>query len=269
MVKTQPTGGGMMKILVCVKQVPLVEGIAFRGHADGAATLEVFEEFRMNRFDEFAVEQAVRFKETVPGAQIDVITAGPHRAEDVLRRAMGMGCDEGVHLRTATDSDPGPAVVAAWIAQFARPRKYGMILCGSMTEDGMHGQVGPVLAAYLDLPYATQAIAAELTEDRSRLSVEREIEGGARERLAIRLPALLTVQSGINRPRYPSLSNLLRAHRQVLETVSTDTLEPAAPPVDCLGMVMPAHRRASQRIQGTAYEKAEYVAALLKSKALI
>lgn len=260
---------GIMKILVCVKQVPDVERIVVRDAADGMAALDISNEFRMNRFDEFAVEAAVRIKESMAGASIHVITVGPGRAADVLKRPLGMGADQGIHLKTPTDADPGPAAVAAFIAGYARSRGYRLILCGSMSEDGLNGQVGPMAAAYLNLPYATQVIAIQPAPDPSELSIEREIEGGVREMLAIRLPALLTLQPGINRPRYPSLSRLLRAHRQGVETIPTETLRPAEAWVERLGLMAPPRMRASQVLTGSAREKADRLAAILKEKAFI
>jgi len=260
---------GVMKILVCVKQVPDIERIVVRDGPDGMAALDISGEFRLNRFDEFAVEEAVRIKETMARVHIDAITVGPEPAAQVLKRPMGMGADEGIHLQTSTDKDPGPEAVAAWIATYARPRGYALILCGSMSEDGMHGQVGPMLAARLGLPYATQVIALTPASDPAGLSIEREIEGGVREVLEIRMPALLTIQPGINRPRYPSLSRLLRANRQKLETISTDTLEPVGTLIDCLGLVVPEQRRASQVLTGSALEKADQLTAILKEKAFL
>jgi electron transfer flavoprotein beta subunit len=138
-----------------------------------------------------------------------------------------------------------------------------------MSEDGMNGQAGPMLAAHMDLPYATQVIAITPISDPSELPIEREIEGGVRVMLAIQLPALLTLQPGINRPRYPSLSRLLRAHRQGVETIPAETLGPPVALMDCLGLMVPPRMRASQVLTGSAREKADRLAAILKEKALI
>lgn len=258
-----------MKILVCAKQVPEMEGVAVNTNADGVAVPVNFGRFAMNRFDEFAVEQAVSIKESLEGVQVHVITVGPEQASRILRRAVGMGCDEGIHLLTATDADPGSRAVAAWIAEVAHTMAYDLVLCGSMSEDIMCGQVGPMAAALLDLPYATQVIGMEPAGDLTNVTIEREIEGGAREMMKLPLPALLALQPGINRPRYPSLSNLLRANGKLFNTIFTDTLTFARNQVECLGFVLPEHARAAQVITGPALEKAARVAALLKTKALI
>jgi electron transfer flavoprotein beta subunit len=258
-----------MKILVCVKQVPHIEGVAVKQDNNKMATLEAFGPPRINRFDEFAVEQAVRFKETLTGVHVDVITVGPEPAAQVLKRALGMGADSGIHLLTSTDADPGPEAVSAWIAQFAGPRGYELILCGSMSEDCMTGQVGPMTAALLNLPYATQVMEIQPDRNLAGVSVEREIEGGAREMVFIRLPALLALQPGINRPRYPSLSNLLRANKQGLEIIPTQTLAQGKVNIRRSGFVLPAHERASQLITGSAVEKAAQTAEIMKAKGLI
>lgn len=258
-----------MKILVCVKQVPDLERIVVKGDAHGIATLDTFSRFDMNRFDEFAVEQAVHIKESLKGVHIDVITVGPEKASQVLKRAMGMGSDEGIHLLTATDADPDPEAVAAWIAEFADTGEYDLVLCGSMSEDHMNGQVGPMAAARMDLPYATQVMGMTLDRALKDVTIEREIEGGAREVVKLTLPALLALQPGINRPRYPSLSNLLRANQTVFKTIPIDALEPVMTKVHCMGFRLPTRVRASQVIEGSAPEKAAKLAALLKAKVLI
>lgn len=259
----------VMNILVCVKQVPRMESIVVRESSDSAAILEAPDEFGMNHFDEFAVEQAVQFKSSNPPVHIRALTVGPVRAADVLKRAIGMGCDEGVHLQTASENDPGPAMTAAWIAEYAQTGDYGLIFCGSMSEDGMHGQVGPMVAAHLGWSYATQVIAARFQDREPGLAIEREVEGGVREMVVMGCPALLALQPGINRPRYPSLSNLLRANRQPMAVISVETMASPEDHPTCVGMTVPHRRRASRVLTGSALEKAETVVALLKSKALI
>jgi electron transfer flavoprotein beta subunit len=260
---------GHLRILVCVKQVPEPDGILIDREIDGADRIELPDEYRMNRFDEFAVEEAVRIKEAAVGCHVDVITVGPQRSADVLKRAMGMGADGGIHLQSPPEDDPSPAAVATWIAAYTSTRPYDMILCGTMSEDGMNGQVGPMLATGLDWPYATQVIEMQPSLATQSLMIQKEIESGVREILEVPLPALVAVQPGINLPRYPSLSNLLRANRQALEIIATETLAPAPVSADCLGIIPPVSARDARMIDGTATEKAEQLVALLNARALI
>ena len=258
-----------MNILVCIKQVPELEHITVEQGADGSAVVGELTEFRMNRFDEFAVEAALLIKEALPEVRIDVLTAGPPRASEAIKRAVGMGADQGIHLRSAAGSDPAPAAVSSWIARYAQDKGYALILTGSLSEDGMHGQVGAMTAAHLDLPCATQVIHVQLSDDQSGVTVQREIEGGSREMLCLELPALLALQPGINRPRYPSLSNLLRANRQKLETVDVDSFGELEAPVVRVGMDLPQQARTVEILSGTAQEKAERFLSILREKAFI
>ena len=258
-----------MHILVCVKQVPEIEQLTIHAEADGTVVLGAASELRMNRFDEFAVEAAVGLKETLPGVRIDAVSVGPEAALAVIKRAIGMGADQGALLDSSDRSDPGPAEVARRIARFAGQRQYDLIFTGAWSEDGMNGQVGPMTAALLDLPCATQVMALELDADQRHVAVEREVEGGCRERLQLCLPALLALQSGINRPRYPSLSNLLRANRQPLAIVPDDAEAGNGDPVSCQGLMRPPRSRAGRPLEGTLEEKAAAFWALLKERGLI
>ena len=258
-----------MNILVCVKQVPDVEQITVTEDRDGSAVLGEFAGFHMNRYDEFAVEAAVRLKEATDTVRVDALAVGPEPARDVVKRAIGMGADRGVHLQTADGKDTGPAAVADRIARYAGQKPYALILFGSMSEDGMHGQVGPMTSACLERPCATQVIALKIADDETAVSVEREVEGGARERVHLKLPAVLSLQPGINRPRYPSLSNLLRASRQKMEIISADGLGRVCDPVAYAGAMLPPRTRAGTVLEGTLQEKAGRFITILREKAFL
>jgi electron transfer flavoprotein beta subunit len=258
-----------MNILVCVKQVPDPERLMVTEGRDGAAVIDPPDGFRMNRFDEFAVEAAVRIKEAFVEVGIDILTVGPDRVLDVVKRSIGMGADRGVHLKTPDTVALDPGAVSEWIAQYARHKDYALILTGTLSEDGMHGQVGPMAAAHLGMPVATQVIRLEPNIRGTRVSIEREIEGGVREVLELRLPAVLALQPGINRPRYPSLSNLLRANRQTVETIETQNLRCGSAEVFFMGSVFPPKTRAGRFLEGTLPEKAVQLLSILKENALI
>lgn len=261
-----------MKILVCVKQVPDLEQITVTEGAEGQAVLDECTEFRMNRFDEFAVEEAIRIREVLASempVRIEALTAGPQRAAEVIKRAMGMGADQGIHLKTATDNYLCPGSVADAIAKYAAGKDYALILAGSISEDGMHGQVGPLVAGHLKVPCAAHAVRMQLTESRDAIYVEREIEGGSREKLRLNLSAVITVQSGINRPRYPSLSNLLRANQQELETIDFESLAGKITNSGFMGEAFPIRSRSGKRLTGTSAEKAQALLTLLKERAFI
>jgi len=190
-----------MKILVCVKQVPDMDApitIDARGQWIGPALT-----FRMNRFDEYALEEALLIKEALRDARIDSVSVGPARVQAVVRRAMELGADTGVHIEISQQGYVPPEVIATHLQEYARDKGYDLIICGAMSEDCMHAQVGPLLAEMLGLPGLTAVIAAHMRGDGRTLDIEQEIEGGLRRRFELALPAVISVQTGINIPATP------------------------------------------------------------------
>ena len=258
-----------MNILVCVKQVPESE-TAIHIKEDGSwIDMDGFDEFKMNRLDEFAVEEAIRLKETLADVCIDVISVGPDRSADVIRRSIGMGADNGVHIIHENESHLSPASIAAWIAQYAIDHDYRLILTGAMSEDCMNGQTGPMIAAHLGLPCATGVILEKVASDEKTIYVEREIEGGKRDTLELILPAVLTIQSGNNIPRYPVLSKLLKANRQELEIIESSSQPQPETGEDILRVDYPQKSRAGTVLEGSTQEKARELLQILRDKALL
>ncbi len=293
-----------MKILVCVKQVldgevPVRPDVSGRWFAPEAAPV-----WRMNAFDAFAVEEALRIRERVPDTTIDAISVGPERAAAVLTRALEMGADKGIHLVTESEGYLGPRAVSSALAAWAGPRNYDLILTGAMSEDVMDAQVGPMLAVLLGRPWATAVMRMDLSgraidaypplpdgpdasgsaERRAQppesapaadgpyrtLYVERELEGGVREALVLGLPALIAVQSGINRPRYPALSHVLRARKQPLITAPSTTPGDAGTERERVtGVYEPPPSRMGLFLEGSPEDKARRLLALLEEKALL
>jgi electron transfer flavoprotein beta subunit len=223
----------------------------------------------MNRLDEFAVEEAVLIKEALPETRIDVITIGPERSAEVIKRAIGMGADDGIHVITEFEGYLSSSNIAAWIAQYARAKKYTLILTGAMSEDNMQGQVGPMIAARLALPCATAVVQERISPDKQFVYVEREMEGGHRDTLELPLPAVLTIQSGINTPRYPSLSNLLKANRQKQVIIHAGNLAHPAAGEELIQVVYPQKLRSGAVLKGTREEKAIRLLDILRERALL
>ena len=201
-----------MKILVCIK--PITESTS--------ANMPRSQHIRMNRFDEFALEEALMIREAAGNVSVEAISVGPEQSVQVLRRAMGMGADRCIHILTTDDPFRNAFSTASLIAEYARNKQYDLILTGAISEDLMQGQVGPMLAEMLSLPSATAVISTRLSLP--YINVEREIEGGSREAWEIRLPAVLSIQTGINKPRYPSLSQMLRAAKSQPEIIREESL---------------------------------------------
>jgi electron transfer flavoprotein beta subunit len=258
-----------MRILVCIKQVPDSESPILINRESSWIQTEAIAEYRMNRLDEFALEEAVLIKENRSGTKIDTISVGPDRAQEVIKRSIGMGADAGIHVVTDAEEYQSSFETAARIAEYARRKRYDLILAGVMSEDNMQGQVGPMIARRLALPCATAVISKKIAPDKNSIYVEREIEGGHRDTLELQLPAVLTIQSGINTPRYPSLSNLLRANRQRLEQVAAADLAPVASHESLVQMIYPHKSRSGDLLEGTDEEKAAKFIHLLRERALL
>ncbi len=231
-----------MKILVCIK--------------------ESCEEGEMNRFDTFALEEALVLKETLnrelfPDVSVDVLTLGCISASRLIKRAYGMGADHGIHILTPK-SDYSPALItASALAPVIDEGGYDLILTGIMSEDMMAGQTGPMLAEILGLPCTTGVIKANLPDTKT-IYVERELESGFVACMTIKMPCVLTLHAGINTPRYPSLSNMLTAGKKEITTLLMKTIvpEPVTEKEDFVALIHPAKTRSGRELTGSLTEKA-------------
>jgi electron transfer flavoprotein beta subunit len=245
-----------MKILVCIKQV-----------GDGGD---------MNRYDAHALEQALLFKEqrTAPPLEavlVDVVTVGPTSAEKIIRRAFGMGADRGYHIVSKETGYLSSFVTASWLAAVAKKTSYDLILTGTMSQDSMAGQTGPMLAGMMGFPCATGVVKTGLPSPDHTIEVERELENGFRDCLVIRLPAVLTIQAGINTPRYPRLSMMLAANSKPVTTLAAADLfpEPVVPREVCVGIKAPEKTRDGRFLNGSLSDKAEQLFSFLREKDLV
>ncbi|MFH1153703.1 MAG: electron transfer flavoprotein subunit beta/FixA family protein [Pseudomonadota bacterium] len=248
--------GHVMTLLVLVKQVPIPE------EPSG---------MEMNRFDEYAVEEALRIRELFPGVQVHVMTLGPEGAGKVVKRALGMGADAGIHVITPENEFPGSALTAARAAAAINNHAYDLILTGILSQDRMEGQVGPLMAEYLGIPCAVGVVETALDPEDGSIRVEREMEAGFRDCISMRLPAVLAVQAGINRPRYPSLSHVLAAGKKTVHLVRASDL-PGAPFAETqhiLDLIPPEKTRAGVFVNGTCRDKAEELLHVLQQRGVI
>lgn len=258
-----------MKLLACVKPVVDLETMSGPHYLGSGASSGGTTRYRINHFDEFALEEGLRIKEAFPGTTLDVITVAPQSAGSALTRGLGMGADRAIHILLEQEGYVSPSVVARLIARRVEGSGYDLILAGVMSEDDMHAQVGPMIAELLSMPVATAVLHQTPIDEGRAVYVEREIEGGEREVLELLLPAVLTVQTGINRPRYPSLSKCLRAKKELPETIHAAAQPAIAPTETLLRVTEPRKLRAGLRLEGAAEEKAASLLAILREKALI
>lgn len=196
-----------MDILVCVKRVPETAEAELLPDRSGRALDTTDLAWEMNEWDRVAVEAAVRWKEE-HDARITVLTVGDEEDEEVLRRALAMGCDQALRLW-----DPAFAGADAWrtariLAAAIRGRPHDLVLTGAVSGDWNQGLTGPFLAALLDLPWVT--LATGLRPAEGGLEVRHEVEDGLEREVLLPLPALVTVQTGLAEPRYVSIRGIRR-----------------------------------------------------------
>ena len=261
-----------LKILVCVKQVLSQDGPIEINPSDPSGR-SLFTGnlplYALNRFDEFALEEALRVKDVLPGTNLHALTVGPARAEAVVRRALSMGIDHGVHLLTEEGGEPTPFQISSWIAAQSNTRAYDLILTGVMAEDDLEGLVGPLIAERLGLPCVASVVSFRIFPGQNRIEAEKEVEGGQREKWRVLLPAVLTIQSGINKPRYPSLSHVLRARKQALEIIDVASLPSDEARQFMVRYVLPEKVRIGRVLTGTPEEKADRLTRLFGEKGLL
>lgn len=210
-----------MRILVAIKQVPETSKVKMDPETGTMqrAGLEAI----INPLDLYAIETALRIKDNYDAA-ITVITMGPTRAEKALREAVAMGCDDAVLLSDRRFGGADTWATAYTLTQgIKKLGGFDLILCGERATDGDTGQVGPSIAALLDLNLATYVSKCSLMED-GRLRVERLVENG-RQVLAVPTPALLTVIKEIGSPRLPTLNGMKRARRLEIPVWKPEDIE--------------------------------------------
>jgi electron transfer flavoprotein beta subunit len=193
-----------MEILVCVKRVPDTAENEIEISGDGCAIERDDLVYSVNEWDNYAVEEAIQIRDQV-GGSVTVVTVGDDESEDILRREMAMGADNGLLLSDDLFESIDGKQTATLLKAAVERGKYDLILTGAQADGGA-GQVGGMLAAMLDYPYASLVNQIEVCDE--KLKVGREIEGGNQEMNEITLPCVLSIQTGINEPRYVGIRGI-------------------------------------------------------------
>src|SRR5271165_4524439 len=211
-----------MKILVCIKQVPQKD-VPLKLNDDGTWIREDVS-YEVNEPDAYALEEALRQKEK-HGGEVTVITAGPARASQVLREALAKGADRAIHIEDDKFVRLDSANTARAIAAAVAEENFDLIVTGLQSDDYGCAQTGVLLAEILGLPHATIIIGIEKTDD--GLHLKRELEAGHYQFIDMKLPAVLTIQSGINKLRYATLIGIKQAKMKPLRKVTLAEVQSA------------------------------------------
>ena len=250
-----------MKILVCIKQVPDMES-KFK-IAENATWYESRElAWRMNEYDEYAVEQAVQLKTQVDGSDLTVLCIGPQRVQETMKKALAMGCDRGVHIDDAESFNKDPFEIASMIAEFAKDKSFDMIFTGMQSQDRGSAQVGIIVAELLNLPSISTVV--DFTFDAGKVTAKRELEGGIKARISCAAPALITCQLGLNTPRYPTLPNIMKAKKKELLSLSAADLLKVEGKQETAKIYFPERKSGGLVLEGAAGDLADQLIQILK-----
>lgn len=249
-----------MNIAVCIKRVPVME-VKFAIGKDGASVDETGLKYDVNDFDLWAVEAALQLNEKNPGGTVTVISLGPDAAGEQLRKALSMGADKAVLLKADRQPADGFAVAEALAAEL-RGGAYDVIFFGKKSIDADAQTVGPMVAELLDLPCVTAVYKLDIQGGRG--TAARALEG-ATETVEFPLPAVITVDEGLNKERLPSLKGIMAAKKKPLETRPAQL---GASQVTVAKMELPPERGAG-RIVGTGAAAVPELVKLLQTEAKV
>ncbi|MES2524093.1 MAG: electron transfer flavoprotein subunit beta/FixA family protein [Gemmatimonadota bacterium] len=249
-----------MKIAVCIKRVPVME-VKFAISADGTRVEETGLKYDVNDFDLWAIEAALQLKEKAGSGEVAVISLGPDAAQEQIRKALAMGADRGVLLKADGMPTDGLAVARALAAEL-KDGGYDLVLFGRIAIDSMNQMTGPMVAELLDLPCVTNVFKLDIANGKG--TAHRALEG-ATEVMEFPLPALLTIDDGLNKERLPSLKGIMAAKKKQLD------IKPAslgAMQVTVKKMELPADRAAG-RILGENADAVPELVRLLQTEAKV
>ena len=252
-----------MKIAVCIKQVPTRE---WQPRLTDTKTWirEQDVSYEMNEPDAYALEEALRLREK-HGGEVVVCSAGPARVQQVIREALARGADRAIHVEDDRLAAADASATADALAAAMTEEKFDLVLTGLQSDDLGQAQAGVVLAERLAMPHSTIIMDVQIED--AALRVKRELEGGWFQWIAMPLPALLTIQSGINQLRYATLKGIMAAKKKEIRKVPMPTdLQPTQ---QVVGLAVPTRAKKTHLIDGSAAEAAQELARLLREEARV
>ena len=259
-----------MEILVCARRVPDASENEIQLNRAGNDIERDDLVYSINEPDNYAVEEALQIVART-GGKVTVATVGSDEDEEILRREMAMGANQGVLLSDAAFAGSDARGIATVLNAYARKEKFNLILTGVQAEDG-GAQVGGMLAAMLGYPFASLVTSIEVI-DGNKLQVSREIEGGSREMNEIDLPCVLSIQTGINEPRYVGMRGIRQVASLEIPTYGASELSidpasvgEAAAKVKRQDYFVPAIGKGAEILEGSSEEIADKLIELLKAK---
>ena len=256
-----------MKILVSVKQVSVLDD-EFEMRDDGRDVDEDFFETDLNEFDHFAVEEALLIKEAAgDDAEVVIVTVGGEETDDALRTALAKGAERGIRVWDDTLAEADGISVAKVLAKVVAREAPDMVFTGAQSADFGSAATGMALAGLLGWPHVAVVSKLEFAPGAAMATLHRELEGGLEEIMTVQCPALLSIQLGINQPRYASLRGIRQARQKPVEelTLGDLGLMPGdVAPASRVRRMYPPEKGHAEIIEGSAAEQAARLAAIVK-----
>ena len=259
-----------MEILVCVKRVPDLSENEIQVNREGTDIERDDLVYSVNEWDNYAVEEAIQIRDKI-GGRVTVVSVGDQDAEEVVRREMAMGADNGILLSDdAFEGSDGRGIAAILTAEVKRGT-YDLILTGAQADDGA-AQVGGMVAAMLDWPFASLVNFIEVVDDK-KIKVGREIARGDQEMYEMDLPCVLSIQTGINEPRYVSIRGIRKVasleipvHTSEDLGILPESIGKTGAKTKCLDYFVPEPGDGAQILKGSTDEIIDKLIELLKAK---
>ncbi len=243
-----------MKIVVCVKQVgALGDEVEFT--EDERDVDPDYLDHALNEWDSYATEEALRVRDAAGDGEVVVVSAGDEDAEDAMRRALAMGADRGVRVWSQELAGADPITMARALAEVVRGESPDLVLCGVQSSDAVQAATGTALAELLGLPRVAVVTKLELGDGTA--TVHRELEGGLVDVVEVDTPCLLTIQTGINEPRYATLRAIKQAEQKEVEVREAGEL--GAPAARVRNMFVPPKGEGAEMIGGSSAEIARRI----------
>jgi electron transfer flavoprotein beta subunit len=252
-----------MKILVCIKQVPDMES-KFKVDADGTWYEKSDLAWRMNEYDEYAVEQAVQLREQVKDADLTVLCIGGDQVKETMKKGLAMGCDRGAHIVDDDSSSREPFEKAGIIAEYAKDKGFDLVFTGMQSQDRGSAQVGILIGEFLAMPSISTVV--DFTYSEGVVNVKRELEGGVKACVTARTPLVVTCQLGLNTPRYPTLPNIMKAKRKELLSLPVADLLKVDSRQETAKIYFPEKKGGGLILEGDVAELTDKLIQILKEK---
>jgi len=262
-----------VKIIVCIKQVPAKDApLAIAGNWIKESDIG----FEMNEPDSFALEEALRLKEK-HGGEVVALSMGPERVKQTIKEALAKGADRGIHIADDQFAQLDPLGAATALAAAVKNENADLILTGLQSDDQGFGQTGVLLAALLDRPHATIIMAIEASEGTSSgttaqrsIKLKRELEAGWFQWIECPLPAVLSIQSGINKVRYATLKGIMAAKKKEIAALTRESLGVQSEPTQKVEKIyVPVKTKKTEFLTGTPKEVAAKLVEKLKFEARV